>query len=224
MKDKITANLKEILPRLKEAKLVAVTKYSKVEDIVFAYEAGLHDFGENRVQDLKEKAAYFEEHNLKDVNWHFIGNLQSNKVKDLLEIPHLKYIHSVSSSSLVDELLKRAGVLAEKKIGLFLQFNTSKEDEKSGFETYDELVMAARKLLNHPHYQLTGLMTMGAIRSEDFEKSAHECFGMLFHLKERLENDLEVSGLKLSMGMSADYEIALSHGADFIRIGSAIFK
>lgn len=224
MKDRIIANLKEILPRLKEAKLVAVTKYSKAEDIVFAYEAGLHDFGENRVQDLKEKSAYFEEHSLKDVNWHFIGNLQSNKVKDLLEIPHLKYIHSVSSSSLVDELLKRAGVLAEKKIGLFLQFNTSKEDEKSGFETYEELVMAVKKLLNHPHYQLTGLMTMGAIRSEDFEKSAHECFSMLANLKERLENDLEVSGLKLSMGMSADYEIALSHGADFIRIGSAIFK
>lgn len=224
MKDKINANLKEILPRLKAAKLVAVTKYSPVEDIVSAYDVGLHDFGENRVQDLKEKAAFFVARNLTEVNWHFIGNLQSNKVKDLLEIPHLKYIHSISSASLVDELLKRSSLLSDKKIGIFLQFNTSKEDEKSGFETYEDLLLSAKKLVNHSNYKLAGLMTMGAIRSEDFTKSAHECFGMLSELKARLENDLNVSDLKLSMGMSADYEIALSHGADFIRIGSAIFK
>lgn len=224
MKEKIQANLAEILPRLKNAKLVAVTKYSKVEDIVYAYEASLRDFGENRVQDLKEKALYFEEHQLNEVNWHFIGNLQSNKVKELLAIPQLKYIHSISSLSLVDELLKRADILKQKKIGLFLQFNTSHEDEKSGFETYEELLIAAKKLQHHPQFILSGLMTMGAIRSDDFKKSAHECFSMLAEIKERLQKDLGQTDLKLSMGMSADYEIALVHGADFIRIGSAIFK
>src|SRR4051812_24051577 len=104
---KIAKNLSALKKEIKGAHLVAVTKYSPVEDVVTAYEAHQYDFGENRVQDLAQKAQVFSEKDLSKVKWHFIGHLQSNKVKDLLRIPRLYAIHSVDSIRLLEEIIKR---------------------------------------------------------------------------------------------------------------------
>lgn len=207
------------------AQLIAVSKYSPVEEIVMAYESGHRDFGENRVPELKEKALYFSLHKMDRVKWHFIGHLQSNKVKDLLRIPNLYAIHSVDSIKLIEELLKREHELFEKKIKIFLQFNTSKEEEKSGFENIDELFSAIELLMtNKGAYEFFGLMTMGPIRTEDITGEAERSFKELINVKKSVEDKFQISNLHLSMGMSGDYKVALSLGTHFIRIGTMIFK
>jgi pyridoxal phosphate enzyme (YggS family) len=206
-----------------EVRLIAVTKYSPVEDVVFAYEANQFDFGENRVTDLKEKAEYFYEHSLKSVRWHFIGHLQSNKVKELLKIPNLYSIHSIDSLKLIEELLKRKNEF-DGILNIFLQVNTSHEDEKSGFESTEELYKGIELLLAEPKFKFYGLMTMGTIRTDHPVEEAHRCFKELAELKNKIENDFNLKDLKLSMGMSNDYQIALAHGTSYIRIGTKIFK
>lgn len=214
---------REVLP----ATLIAVTKYSPVEEVVFAYHADHQDFGENRVQDLSEKALYFERENLDKVRWHFIGHLQTNKVKELLRLPHLFAIHSVDSLKLVQELIKRASELRQKPCRLFFQVNTSLEDEKGGFTNLDELRESIKLILNDKMasnaFIVCGLMTMATIRTDDIEGEAHRCFKSLQEMKTVLESEFHIS-LKLSMGMSQDHHIAKQYGADYVRIGSQIFK
>lgn len=225
-KNQLEERLRSLKAELSSSKLVAVSKYSPIDDVVMAYEAGQIDFGENRVQDLHEKAEAFSHRGLNEVRWHFIGNLQSNKVKELLKIPNLWAIHSVSSKKLVEELLKREGEFQGAELKLFFQLNTSHEDEKSGFETIEEMTEAIALLKNSPStkFKIHGLMTMGSIREENFEDAALACFRDLKSAKNKVESDLGLSGLKLSMGMSQDYKIALAEGADYIRVGSLIFK
>lgn len=225
-KTQLEERLRHLKAELSSTKLVAVSKYSPIDDVIMAYEAGQMDFGENRVQDLHEKAESFFNQNLKDVRWHFIGNLQTNKVKELLKIPNLFAIHSVSSKKLVEELIKREGEFKGSELKLFFQLNTSHEDEKSGFETVDEMIEAMALLKNLPASKLKihGLMTMGSIREENFEEAALKCFLDLKAARNYAEKELGLSGLKLSMGMSQDYKIALREGADYIRVGSLIFK
>lgn len=226
-KTEIAKNLSTIKKEIKGAQLVAVTKYSPVEDIIAAYEAHHYDFGENRVQDLAEKARVFEEKGLNKVKWHMIGHLQTNKVRDLLKIPHLYAIHSIDSVRLLEELLKREHDFTGPELKLFFQVNTSHEEEKSGFESSEELHMALELLLNRgpSKLKLHGLMTMGTIRTEQFQDEAARCFKDLVSIAASVEEKFHLKQkLKLSMGMSQDYKIALEHGSDYIRVGSAIFK
>lgn len=220
----IADRLKEIHKELEQATLVAVTKYSPVEDVMMAYEVGQHDFGENRVADLKDKADYFREHQLNLVKWHFIGHLQSNKVKELLKIPSLFAIHSIDSIKLIHELIKHKDVYEGDKLNIFLQFNTSHEAEKSGFLTVDELYEAINLIVKEPKFHFMGLMTMGTIRTETIAEEAKRCFTDLHNLKIQIEKNFHLDNLKLSMGMSGDYPIAIESGSDFVRIGSKIFK
>lgn len=206
--------------------LIGVTKYSTLEDTLTAYEAGLYDLGENKVQDLTFKAQHFHEKDLDLIRWHFIGHLQSNKVKDLYKVPGLYAIHSVDSLKLLKELYKRESEFKGSSLKIFLQFNTSKEEEKSGFESLEELREAVDFCLSQKGSRITlhGLMTMGSIRESDFVAAAHHSFSELQGLKEVLLLSFkELLSLKLSMGMSQDYKIALSYGADYVRIGSALF-
>ena len=226
-KTEIAKNLSAIKKELKKTQLIAVSKYSPIEDVITAYEAHQFDFGENRVQDLKEKAEKFSELSLSKVRWHFIGHLQTNKVRDLFKIPKLYAIHSVDSLSLLEELIKRENDFSGTELKLFFQVNTSHEVEKSGFETAEELNRAVELLLsrNSTKLKLMGLMAMGTIRTTNFEAEALRCFKDLSAIAQNLE---KVHGLKtpllLSMGMSQDYKIAITAGSDFVRIGSAIFK
>lgn len=226
LKSRITKNINELRAETKGAQLVAVTKYSSLEEVLIAYEAGVLDFGENRTTDLQEKAQAFLERNLTKVHWHFIGHLQSNKVRELLRIPNLYAIHSVDSIRLLEELYKRESDFKGDKCKIFLQVNTSHEEEKSGFESTEELMEAVALMNKRQDSKLVlhGLMTMGAIRTDDFETEARKCFQTLKFVRQKLSERFHLNDLKLSMGMSQDYQIALSEGADYIRVGSKIFK
>ena len=226
-KNPIAKNIAAIKKEISPAELIAVTKYSGVPEIVLAFEAHQYDFGENRVSDLLDKAQDDQLINQKKIRWHFIGHLQTNKVKDLLKCPHLYAIHSVDSLRLLEELLKREDDFKGDELKLFFQVNTSHESEKSGFETSDDLKMAIDLLLSRPNskFTLSGLMTMGPIRTEDFETGATKSFKDLKVIAQKMESrcNLKVP-LKLSMGMSQDYKLAVLEGSNYVRIGSAIFK
>lgn len=226
-KSDIAKNLSTVKKECKNAQLVAVTKYSPVEDVILAYEAHHYDFGENRVQDLALKAQAFLDLNLNKVRWHFIGHLQSNKVRELFKIPNLYAIHSVDSLRLLEEMLKRESDLVSPEIKIFFQVNTSHEEEKTGFESSDELHRAIELLLARPSskLKLCGLMTMGTIRTTEFEAEATRCFRDLGQIARGLESQFGIKNkLLLSMGMSQDYKLALASGSDYIRVGSLIFK
>jgi pyridoxal phosphate enzyme (YggS family) len=216
----------EINEKAANAVLVAVSKYSSVEDVLLAYSLGQMDFGENRVADLEAKAQSFKLAHKENVRWHFIGTLQTNKVRDLLRVPNLHSIHSVSSLKLLEEIIKRESEFQGSELKLFFQLNTSHEEEKSGFETVLEVIGAMELLLAQKDSKLRcyGLMTMGSIRSTDFEGAAKESFHQLKEARDLILKQLNLHDLKLSMGMSQDYKIALSEGADYVRVGSLIFK
>jgi hypothetical protein len=201
-----------------QAKLIAVSKTFPFEDVKLAYELGYRDFGENRVDELYEKSTEAKKEGLKDIRWHFIGNLQSKKVNKLLKCPELKYIHSVDRIKIL-ESLKLAAQEEKKTLKYFLQYNTSGESEKSGFKTAEELKQVE---LDSSYLKCRGLMTMSKIRSESFESDAMECFTKLIQIRNQLEEDRKLN-LSLSMGMSSDYQIALNVGTDYLRLGSLIF-
>jgi pyridoxal phosphate enzyme (YggS family) len=226
-KPEFKKRLLEIQNMLGKTTLVAVTKYSPLEDMFMAYEAGLYDFGENKVRDLALKSELFVEKGLSNVRWHFIGHLQTNKVRDLFKIKSLTAIHSVDSLKLLQEMYKKEHDLDAKSLSFFLQMNTSGEEEKSGFESLGELKEAMDLIMTMERSKLKfeGLMTMGSIRAEDFAAAAHSSFSKLKLIKEELLRDYKrLKDLKLSMGMSQDYKIALSYDADYVRIGSALFQ
>lgn len=224
--NKIKQNISALKTECRGAHLVAVTKYSAIEDVVLAYEAGMHDFGENRTSDLMEKAEAFVEKKLDKVRWHFIGHLQTNKVRELLKVPNLFSVHSVDSLRLLEELFKREQDFKGTELKIFFQVKTSDEAEKSGFESWEELCSAVElmQLKKDSKFKLYGLMTMGSIRTENFEDSARKCFQELTRIKRALIDKYHLNSLMLSMGMSQDYKIALEEGADYIRVGSKIFK
>ncbi len=205
--------------------LVAVTKKRPLEDIEFAYVAGHRDFGENRVDELQEKAQFFFEAGFSDIRWHFIGHLQSNKLKKLFNIPGLSYIHSVDSFEILEKMYVKSNLLLDP-VSFFLQVNTSGEKEKAGFEGQEELMRAANLIgaQANPRLKMCGLMTMSKIRTDNFERDAKACFKKLKQSRRNLQRDFDLPDLKLSMGMSSDYQWAMEEGADYIRVGSAIFK
>jgi pyridoxal phosphate enzyme (YggS family) len=221
----ISKRLLDLKKELGKTELIAVTKYSAIEDLIISYNEKQFDFGESKVNALKEKALHFEKENLNLVRWHFIGHLQTNKVKELLKIPNLHTIHSVDSIRLLQELIKNQSFFTGTKLNIFLQVNTSHEDEKSGFESMIELEEAINLLLsNNSIFKFKGLMTMGALRTDDFNQAAKKCFSELNKVKKTIQDKYSLTDLKLSMGMSQDYKIAIEEGSDFVRIGSAIYK
>lgn len=200
--------------------LLIVSKTRTLEEIQAYYDLGHRDFGENRVQELEEKSLALKV-SCPDIRWHMIGHLQTNKVNTLFKVANLVAIHSVHDLHLVDRLLKGQPKLRHP-IDIFLQFNTSKEDEKSGFETYTELVEAAEFIVKSQKLRLKGLMTMGTLRTENFEAEARRCFQELQVEKEKLQSEFNVR-LETSMGMSQDYQIALEEKSSWIRLGTMMF-
>lgn len=200
--------------------LVAVSKYSPFSDVALAYELGQRDFGENRVEELLKKSLLAQEAGLSDIRWHFIGQIQSRKIKKLLQISGASMIHSIDSLPHLEKFLANDHLLAHP-VGLFFQVNTSAETEKGGIRS-PEVLHSMLKLFQSAHCQnlyVCGLMTMGKLRSDDFERDAKKSFQELSVVRNGID-----CNLKLSMGMTADYKWALSEGSDFVRIGSLIFK
>lgn len=207
------------LASFKEASLLAVSKTKPSSDILEAYNLGQRDFGENKVQELLSKSLELSEA-CPEIRWHFIGSLQSNKINQLLQVPNLVSIHSIDSIKLLNKLLSKK---LDRTIGLFLQINTSNEDEKSGFEEFEEVKQAVNQLLSAHSFTFQGLMTIGKIRTTDFAEDARICFEKLLQLQRDLITLYNIDKIELSMGMSSDYKIALEMGTQWIRIGTGLF-
>jgi hypothetical protein len=220
----LSDNIKKINNSIKEAclrsgrkesdiTLIAVSKNHSINDIVSAFELGIHNFGENRAQELKEKASQLE----LNLTWHFIGHLQTNKVKYVMR--SAGFIHSIDSLKLAEEVEKQA-INLSREIEVLLEIKTSSEATKYGLENEKEIFTVAEFCSNSKHLKFNGLMTIAPFT--DNEKLIRESFIELRTLKEKLKNNgFDIN--HLSMGMTNDFEIAIDEGATMLRIGSAIF-
>ena len=198
--------------------IIAVSKTHPIELIVAAMKSGINTFGENYVQELKEKHSYLEELDLVQPQWHFIGHLQTNKVKYIC--PFVTMIHSVDSFKLAQEIDNQAEK-NERIIDILLQVNTSGELSKSGCEP-KEVFKLTEHVSKLNHIRINGLMTIGSF-SDDMDLVRSE-FKLLSDTRDKLVDMFpEINFKHLSMGMTGDYDIAIEEGATFIRIGTAIF-
>lgn len=217
----LAQNLQDIIARIEKARIaysrhqivriVAVSKTQNADAIRALYAAGQRAFGENRVQDLRDKDAALE---ALPIEWHFIGTLQSNKINALLAIrPSL--LHSLHSQQLAHALQKR---LAEQGQNLraLLQINAAREDSKHGVapESASETYHAIRETC--PNITLCGLMTIGAHTDEQRK------IQQSFEITKKLYDTLPDASI-LSMGMSDDFELAIACGSNMVRIGSLLF-
>lgn len=215
----IAENLQKIRATLKpDVRLVAVSKYHPVEALQEAYDTGQRIFGENHVQELVAK----EEVLPKDIEWHFIGHLQTNKVKYIARFVSL--IHSVDSVKLLKEINKQAEKCG-RTIDVLLQIHVAKEETKFGF-TPEEVVqmLAEEEWKTCSHVRIVGLMAMAT--NTDNEAQITEEFETVRQLSDTLKGGFfadNPSFKEISMGMSGDYLIAQEHGSTMVRIGSQIF-
>ncbi len=198
--------------------LVAVTKTRPVEDMQQAYDCGLRDFGENRVQEMIDKQPQLPA----DIRWHQIGHLQTNKVKYIAPFVHL--IHSVDSLKLLTEINKQA-LRADRIIDCLLQVFIATEESKFGLDEQEVRdILSSDEFAGLKNIRIRGLMGMATF-TDNMEVVRNE-FATLKKLFGRIQNEF-FSGSSdfniLSMGMSGDYHIAIEEGSTMVRIGSAIF-
>ena len=207
----IKANLNTILKSIpKEVTLVAVSKTRQNSAIIEAYQIGQRIFGENKVQELVQK---FEELP-KDINWHMIGHLQTNKVKFIA--PFVSLVHGVDSIKLLKEINKRAKQ-NNRVIDCLLQVHIATESTKFGFDI-SELNEAINTANEYQNIRIVGLMGMATF-TENKQQLIQE-FSSLKTVFDTLKNEDITT---LSMGMSGDYKLAIEEGSSMVRIGSAIF-
>lgn len=215
----IEKNLKHIIAQINNrAKLIAVSKKQGNDSILAAYNLGQRDFGENYVQELADKSNSLP----KDINWHMIGHLQTNKVKYIAPFVHL--IHSVDTSKLLKEINKQAKK-NERVIPCLLQLHIADESTKTGFDSEElNLFLQSTELSLMENIRIIGLMGMATF-TDDENKIVAE-FKELTSFVAKMRNielpknvDLE----EVSMGMSGDWELAIKSGSTMLRIGSSIF-
>ena len=214
----ISENIKQLKSEIPEnVLLVAVSKTKPNELVLEAYHSGQLDFGENYVQELVDKYQTLP----KDIHWHFIGHLQSNKVKYIA--PFVYMIHSVDSFKLLKEINKQA----EKEhriIDCLLQIYIAQEETKFGFDEIDCMVLLqSYEFQALKHIRICGLMGM-ASNTNDTSQVAKE-FQLIKNLFDKVSKSSLVSPAfkYLSIGMSGDYELAIKHGSSLVRVGSLIF-
>jgi PLP dependent protein len=196
-----------------EIVLLAITKTMPVDMILHAYEAGLRDFGENRVQEALGKIGQLPA----DIRWHLVGQLQTNKINKILG--QFALIHSIDSVHLAEGLSARLGNQAQE---ILMEVNASGEAGKSGVDP-DQALEIAEKMVKLPGLKLRGLMTVGPLT--DNQLAVRQAFKKLKDLFDEIRtrnwagNDFSI----LSMGMSGDFETAIVEGSTLVRIGTAIF-
>ncbi|MGD8780551.1 MAG: YggS family pyridoxal phosphate-dependent enzyme [Ignavibacteria bacterium] len=199
--------------KAEEVKIIAVSKTQPIEIIKEAVESGIKVLGENKAQELKEKVPLIGE----DVEWHFIGHLQKNKVKFV--VGNADFIHSIDSLKLAEVVNKKAEELnIVQKI--FLEIKTSAEESKYGLSDFEEILQIAEYCRDSQNLDLQGLMTMAPFVDDEtiIRKSFKELKSILLKI-----NTVGFNLKELSMGMTNDYEIAIEEGATMIRIGTALF-
>lgn len=220
-------NLKHILSELPpEVKLVAVSKFHPAEDILAAYNAGQRRFGENRPQEFAAKAASLPS----DIEWHFIGHLQTNKLKMVL--PYASLVESIDSLRLLDAV-EKWGSEHDKVIDVLLELHLGAEETKGGFteeeieyilsldsEAEDAAALPLKAVYQHVRFR--GLMGM-ATNTDDVSVVEAD-FARIEAFKKSLEDRYDLPDFtELSIGMSHDWPVAIRHGATIVRIGTAIF-
>lgn len=218
----VTENLKNILQNIEqscknsgrnadEIDIIGVTKYVTIEKAKEAVDAGIHHLGENRMEGLLEKYNAIGT----EATWHFIGSLQSRKVKEIID--KVDYIHSLDRKSLAKEINKRS----DKPVNCFVQVNVSGEESKHGL-TKEEVKPFIKMLANYPNINVAGLMTMAPY--VDDETVLRNIFRSLRQLRDEIKGESwsHAPCEYLSMGMSNDYQIAVEEGATHIRIGSSL--
>ncbi len=223
-KEQLRKNLDEVIWNIEAArisvsehhivKLVTVTKYTEVENIATLYELGQRAFGENQVQQLRERMKVLEDLPLE---WHMIGKLQKNKINNLIDLrPAL--MQSLDSIELAEEMNKKLEA-KESTMNCLLQINAAREETKAGVspETAKDAYMEIKE--RFPQINLKGIMTIGA--HTDDTKTIQESFETTHDIFESLEKE---GATICSMGMSSDYELAIKCGSNLVRIGSALFK
>jgi hypothetical protein len=194
-------------------RLVAVSKTYPAEAVAAATSTGQRIFGESRVQDARDKIPACPS----GLEWHFIGHLQKNKVRQAL--PLFPFFHSIDSAALAGAIDRIAGETGAKAQGL-LEVNISGEESKHGF-TPDELRAQFPALAKLPHLRIRGLMTMAPY--SDNPEDARPVFRKLRELRDELQSAHQHPLPELSMGMSGDFEPAIEEGATLVRVGSSIF-
>lgn len=210
---KIAKNIIELKNSLpKTVTLIAVSKTKPQSDLIEAYEAGQRDFGENKIQEMSEKW----EHLPKDIHWHMIGHVQTNKVKYMAPFVHL--IHAVDSLKLLKEIQKQA-LKNKRTIGCLIQIRIAQEETKFGLpaEELSSLVEAAKQF---PNVAIKGLMGMASFTSN--QEQVRQEFKNLAEIFSAFKLVNPESTI-LSMGMSGDCQMAIEEGSTMIRVGSKIF-
>ena len=208
LRDDITSFL-ATLPR--EVILVAASKYVDAIEIKKMYDSGIHNFGENRVNDFLVKYELLKDY--PDIRWHFIGHLQRNKAKEVINKIH--YLHSLDSLKLADEIEK----YRKEPLNTFVEVSINLEESKNGVPYY-EVKNFIKELLKYKKINLVGLMMMTIKVSENKDNQ----FAKLYQLKQEIEKELNISIPYLSMGMSDDYLLAIKEHATHIRLGRILYK
>ena len=194
----IREDIKEFINTIpKDVTLVGATKYGDINDLRCLYEAGVSNFGENRVDSFLNKYEALKD---LDISWHFIGHLQRNKAKQVVN--KISYLHSLDSL----DLAKLINSVRTTPLNCFIEVSINLEESKNGV----------------PYYEVVGLMMMAVASSN--EESLHLQFRKLKELQQEISKELNISIPYLSMGMSDDYQVAIQEGATHIRLGRILFK
>ncbi|AXX87539.1 type III pyridoxal 5-phosphate (PLP)-dependent enzyme, YggS family [Malaciobacter marinus] len=215
--DKLIADVEDARLQLSEhhiVKIVGISKYNSSEDVSSLYKAGQRAFGENKVQDLKQKMIDLEDFPLE---WHFVGRLQKNKINNLIDLkPTL--MQSLDSIELAEELNKKLEA-KDKKMNCLLQINSAKEDSKAGVMPEDAIEIYKQIIQTCSNITLKGVMSIGAhVQDEEIIEKSFNTTKIIF-------DELKPLGAKYcSMGMSNDFKLAIKCGSNMIRVGSSLFK
>lgn len=210
--DLVRQNIQSLVVNSEAVNIVAATKYANANQILELFESGITMMGENRVDALLDKKTQLS----LPIEWHFIGTLQSRKVKDVIN--EIECLHSLDRLSLATEIQK----YRQEPLPCFIQVNVSKEESKHGL-SIEEVIPFIEALKQYPVIQVIGLMTMAPHTND--EGVIRDCFKKLKQLQVSIsECHLEVNCSMLSMGMSNDYMIAIEEGATHIRLGSGLFQ
>ena len=210
----IQNNLKRIEATIpSHVTLVAVSKTKPVEDLQEAYDAGMRDFGENKIQEMSDKYEVLP----KDIRWHMIGHVQTNKVKYMASFVHL--IHGVDSLKLLKEINKQAEK-NNRVIDVLLQQFIADEETKFGLDKEEIQQILQEEIQDLPNVRVVGLMGMATF-TDDENQIRNEFKTLKSNFDEVKKNNADIS--VLSMGMSGDYQLAIEEGSTMVRIGSSIF-
>lgn len=200
----------------KGVQLIAVSKGRTEEEIRTLYDQGIRDFGENRVQEFLAKVPLLPE----DIRWHFVGHLQRNKVKSIVQLPQLALIQSVDSLRLAEKIHQEAQK-AHRQMPVLLQVNIAREPQKYGFSP-ESLLEAFSELQTMSGLRIKGLMMMAPFTEEPEEVRRY--FRATRELAQSLRAEKQIALEELSMGMSQDYQVAMEEGSTMIRLGRILFQ